>query len=170
MAADLLDTLQRYLHTELHAFQQLQPEKVEAWKADGRRFYNLTDLVLTLGTGFHGNERPDWCEQMEPNQCYANCNELVVMAENLTYYEGWAMTDRIILPVLHAWVVDETGKVIDPTWDHPENAAYFGVPLDWRIRMESNERSGYNAVLDSDWMADSWFLLEGWKLLAGVTT
>lgn len=57
-------------------------------------------------------------------QCYKNATWLAIENRKLTYCEGYALN---LLPVLHAWCVDETGAVIDPTWK--EGRAYCGVPF-----------------------------------------
>lgn len=168
-AQEQLTALRHQLTSIMTAKRMLMPDQVKFQEEEGRRFFDLYDLVLTLGEEFVGAPRPDWCEQMSMQQCYANCDELTWDAENLTYCEGWGWKKGILLPVCHAWLVNQDGEVIDPTWDDPEDAVYIGLRLPDEVRLESNRRSGFNAVLDSDWMADGWFLREGYKLL-GVST
>jgi hypothetical protein len=41
--------------------------------------------------------------------------------------EGYAIKDRrMLMLVPHAWVLDDEGRVVDPTWG-PPGVAYFGV-------------------------------------------
>lgn len=60
--------------------------------------------------------------------CYQNAGMLAAERDDLTYVEGWALGDAFVTE--HAWCIDENRNVIDPTWDTPENAVYFGVPVD----------------------------------------
>jgi hypothetical protein len=60
-------------------------------------------------------------------QCLQNAFDMVLTRKRLTYCEGFAQRDGI--PVLHAWCIDRTGQVIDPTWGQDLKAEYFGMPF-----------------------------------------
>ena len=68
--------------------------------------------------------------RMPIQQCFANALKLALRRPDLTYVEGWA--GRLI-PIHHAWCVDEVGAVVDPTWRPlpplPDPEEYFGVPF-----------------------------------------
>ena len=167
---DLLDHLKRDLQMHVQFKKQFMQDQVQAAYADGMKFFDYYDLVLALGEGMIGEPRPEWLDRMTPQACYSNCWELCLDSENLTYYEGYGLKKGLIIPVSHAWVVNEEGRVIDPTWTEPETAVYWGIPIDRNVLVEASTRTGMSAVLESDWMADNWFLREGWKTLtrAGI--
>jgi hypothetical protein len=50
--------------------------------------------------------------------------------DKLEYVEGFALTNHGWAH--HCWCVDETGRVVDPTYID-EAEAYFGIPLDLRF-------------------------------------
>lgn len=59
--------------------------------------------------------------------CYSTAGELALSnTDELIYVEGYAMG---IFPLQHAWCINAAGEVIDPTWDTPDNCAYFGIPV-----------------------------------------
>ncbi|MBO0343900.1 hypothetical protein J0X15_01595 [Roseibium sp. CAU 1637] len=59
--------------------------------------------------------------------CYANATAYAVTHRNLFYSEGYALDPEFSLPFQHAWLVDEAGEVIDPTWKDAEQHVYFGI-------------------------------------------
>jgi len=66
-------------------------------------------------------------------RCFFNAFCMTVKYPKLTYVEGFA---RLVLCKdmdcihHHAWVVDERGRVFDPTWTGKlKGAEYFGIPL-----------------------------------------
>ncbi len=73
--------------------------------------------------------------------CYSN-SALKASAEGLIYVEGYAMPKGLI-PISHAWCVDDEGKVYDPTWDVGYGVSYFGVPFDPDFVNETAALTGY---------------------------
>jgi GNAT superfamily N-acetyltransferase len=68
-------------------------------------------------------------ERGEPKECYRNATLLMMRNPKLRFAEGIAYAE-FGLPYLHAWCVDPDGKVVDPTWAHPEKCTYTGVIYD----------------------------------------
>lgn len=68
-----------------------------------------------------------------PKQCFGNAQEILFreggIEDGLAYVEGYACSGSLSFPMatLHAWLVDPEGRVVDPTWDDPEESTYFGV-------------------------------------------
>lgn len=60
-------------------------------------------------------------------ECYMNAYQLATHRDGYTYVEGMATTEKVPIPLDHAWCVDAHGDVVDPTWN--EGNAYFGVPF-----------------------------------------
>jgi hypothetical protein len=87
--------------------------------------------VAAYGERFPSQPLPADVEPGTPKQCYRNASLLVMERPDLTYVEGYARSPQTGgLVFMHAWAVDRAGKVIDPTWEHPEQAEYFGVKYD----------------------------------------
>jgi len=66
-------------------------------------------------------------------RCFANSQQVmeeVGLSKGWSYVEGLACS-TFGLPLHHAWLVDEEGLVLDPTWD--EGDFYLGVPFQWRM-------------------------------------
>ena len=61
-------------------------------------------------------------------QCFTNAFwQVITDSKTWRYAEGYAISGRgILVPVHHAWLLDEQGRVVDPTWE-PPGVAYFGV-------------------------------------------
>lgn len=62
-------------------------------------------------------------------RCFAVCTEHAMENENLSYVEGHA-TSPDGETHTHAWLVDDEGQLIDPTWGQDAGSNYFGVILD----------------------------------------
>lgn len=64
-------------------------------------------------------------------ECYGNCVKALLLNQaddDLFYAEGYAAgRGGLWIPVQHAWLVDQHGQVIDPTWEDATDNAYFGV-------------------------------------------
>lgn len=88
----------------------------------------LSRYKLTLGRAWAAAHLPADQKRGLQGQCFANAGALALSEPDLTYVEGYGCPSGLI-PVEHAWCVDRSGRVIDPTWKAPETASYFGVPL-----------------------------------------
>jgi len=89
-------------------------------------------------------------------QCFMNAVKMATSGRLVTYCEGYAMG---VMPVLHAWCVDQEGRVIDPTWSMPD-AVYYGVPFKTEyVLRRVTEAQCYVSMFD-DWVND-WPLLTG---------
>jgi hypothetical protein len=92
-------------------------------------YVNTEDIVLRHGRPYDGRPLPDGYEPGEKKRCFSNALETMVDDFDLTYVEGFAISDGGLIAVHHAWCVDEDGNVVDTTWPKP-GGTYFGVPLD----------------------------------------
>ena len=106
----------------------------------------LERFILECGQDFKPAKRPKGLRKMTDKQCYRNATVLS-RERGLHYAEGFAAS---IIPVLHAWCVDDNGTVIDPTWRHPETAAYRGFIIPQEILAREILRNGYYGVLGQD--------------------
>lgn len=107
--------------------------------ADFPRHQTWEQFVLDNGVPMDAGQLPESIPQGEKKLCYPNAFELrlkllcgryggVYEPGELEYCEGYARSSHGIV-TLHGWLFDNvSGLVIDPTWDDPEDCAYFGVP------------------------------------------
>lgn len=58
-------------------------------------------------------------------QCFYN-SQRIALFNKVKYFEGWAISKLIHLPVEHAWNVID-GKVLDSTWG--DGIDYFGIEI-----------------------------------------
>lgn len=87
--------------------------------------------IAAHGQEFNAQPLPADVEPGTPKECYRNASMLVMSRSDLTYAEGFAETHKLPgLAFLHAWAVDRSGNVVDPTWPEPAKAKYFGVKYD----------------------------------------
>lgn len=88
----------------------------------------------------------------ELGQCFENSLELLTTHPELHYTEGFANDDDMIFAVPHAWLIDDEGRVFDPTWASRGylNSAYFGIVLTTEFVMEIVEKTNYCGILETD--------------------
>mgnify|MGYP003588274102 CR=1 FL=1 len=94
-----------------------------------RKYLSFEDYVFDNGQQFIFHPLPTGyrhCRRVS-QQCYCNAYLLAQDHPELKYAEGYAM-QKGLMPVLHAWCVDDVGLVFDPTWRVP--ADYYGVIFD----------------------------------------
>jgi len=72
-----------------------------------------------------------------PKACYWNAYNLARRRKRLRYVEGFALS---LIPVEHAWCIDEDGRIVEPTWNHksgflsePIPTDYFGMTFDLEL-------------------------------------
>lgn len=61
--------------------------------------------------------------------CFKNATAEALARTDVFYVEGYAIEERVPVPVQHAWLVNGEGSVIDPTWGSRQGSAYFGIPF-----------------------------------------
>jgi hypothetical protein len=107
----------------------------------------LEDLLLAKGVEGVGGPLPDGMERGEPKLCFQNAGRLAF--DGWTYCEGLAIRESLGLPLAHAWVLDDDGKVVDPTWDRPEETHYLGVVVPFESYRRAVLRHKVWGVLDT---------------------
>jgi len=128
--------------------------------------YTMEGFVLEHGRPWHAAPRPKAYRKMRDKQCFMNAQRLLARSwvrfrdadlESIVYCEGYAVG---IIPVHHAWLVDRSGYVIDPTWREPERATYFGVPFKTAYVIgKVTQTKVWGSMLDNH--------EQGWPLLRG---
>lgn len=128
---------------DVHSKMILPPDMV---------YNSVEDFTLKLGKEF---KSAPWIlkesyHRRTPKECYANALHLAIVHQELTYVEGFCYRDGLI-PIAHAWCVDDSGAVFDPTLPEPEEFAYFGVPFKTSFVTDYVQYKGTYGVVD-DWM------------------
>nr|WP_250807155.1 hypothetical protein [Neorhizobium tomejilense] len=121
-------------------------------------------FLLEHGRYFHPSRRPRIMQRGMVKQCFANSQKAAVTAARgdgkpLYYVEGFACSGglSVNLPMLHGWLSDSDGNVIDLTWEFPEHSAYFGVAFNSEYVKSKVSRRSIDSLLDD--RRDDWRLL-----------
>jgi hypothetical protein len=136
------------------------------WKYNG-----FEELVLDCGTEMEATSLPKNMERGKPKNCYFNCQQLLKLHSGLTYCEGYALSNTIVIPLAHAWLISPEGKAIDPTWETP-SSAYLGVAFStkWiRAFLKSRQQKSRNndlSIFECNYLEDFSFLKQGLPLEA----
>ena len=102
-----------------------------------RKFIELSDefSVLNVAESLKLSRK----YRCEIKNCYSNCLRIATRDSGYQYVEGYGMS---VIPIEHAWLVNENGEVIDPTWvltgEH-FTTDYFGV----RVPINKVELNGF---------------------------
>jgi hypothetical protein len=119
-------TLKREMANYLGAFVKLRKLTGRA-KPNGLKYEGFEDFVLKTGTFKRATKPlPEGVEIGEKKMCFENAYRLA-MKKDWTYVEGWAES---VIPLHHAWCLDDKGRVVDPTWEFEKGRAYWGVEFD----------------------------------------
>ncbi len=86
--------------------------------------------------------RPQWLVPGEVKQCFRNATAFALVRDDVTYVEGFALDPALPIPLEHAWLVDDIGRVIDPTWGDNIGHVYYGVPFERNFVARMIELSG----------------------------
>ena len=124
----------------------------------------MDDFVLRNGAPMLRCPRRQWPRYMsqgDPGCCYRNAAVLALADEDLIYCEGYALG---IIPLMHAWVIDAQGRVIDNTWKRP-GTDYYGVAISTEyLRKQILKLETYGLI---DRPVENWPLLrapvKAWK-------
>jgi len=150
-----MSEVKKYLEAVVEAFEKFKMPKPPEF-----RYRSIEDFVLKCGRDM-GARSPLSCgiPRGTPKQCFCNAYRHVI-AGKLEYCEGFATSG--IMPVLHAWLIDLDGNVIDPTWE--DGVEYYGVQFDTEFVVRTVLARGCYGVIDN-WEL-KWPLLRGdetWK-------
>jgi hypothetical protein len=89
------------------------------------RYLCLEELLLEHGETHPLSSRSFGVPRGPAHECFKNAADLVLSRRDLLYCEGFAMG---VIPVLHAWCLDASGAVVEPTWtEELASGGYFGL-------------------------------------------
>ncbi len=93
--------------------------------------YTPSSFLLKYGKGYFINEKTFEGKRAPAKMCFQNATKLALSNSKYTYVEGYV--DISIMPIEHAWVIDQQGNVIDNTLVYKEGpinpVGYFGIPV-----------------------------------------
>jgi len=125
------------------------------------RYKSIQRLILENGQPFLERVLPSPFRG-ESGQCFQNCFEAMQEHEGLWYCEGFATDDNLSLAISHAWLVNDRGLVIDPTWDdRTVGCTYFGVVFNTEYVMEVATETGHYGIFGSDFLNNHSLQQEG---------
>lgn len=129
------------------------------WGRQGDGLYrSYEELILDRGRHYDGAPRPKGMRKQQNKQCFRNTLRLCQIRPGLRYVEGYACG---IIPVQHAWAIDEDDRVIDLTWDKPEEASYYGLVIPTSVACRLAIKHGCYGVLGSDYRLGAPLLVHG---------
>jgi hypothetical protein len=135
-------------------------ERVENWAMLGHPSL-LERFVLRNGKAYTPGKRIG--HKRTPKECYANAANFVLRRSTkkpATYVEGFVISNKLPIPILHAWVSMSGDDAMDLTLD-AENYQYFGVAFDTDTLRKEVIRNGVYGLLDTG-------LGLNWKLMFKV--
>ncbi|MGM4913213.1 hypothetical protein [Rhizobium sp. 768_B6_N1_8] len=84
-----------------------------------------------------GIRKPVWLRMGARGACFNNATINAIQREDVFYAEGYAIDGNLPIPIHHAWLVNEAGEVIDPTWGDTIDHVYFGIAFDRSFVLET---------------------------------
>lgn len=113
---------------------------LDDWFLPAQKKAPFYSLILDVGRAWLPQERPINIRPMQMKQCFRNAGTLALEHKNLTYVEGIAVS---IIPIHHAWCIDEQGRVVDPTWQDSDQCLYLGIAFETEFMRECVIDSGH---------------------------
>jgi hypothetical protein len=99
-------------------------------------------------SGIGHGRMPKGMRKGEPKACFENAALRSKPDGTYVYCEGFAMSERIAFPFLHAWLVNKAGQIIDPTLRSPNGYQYLGIKIPHDVLWEELFKTEVYGVLD----------------------
>ncbi|MBW4599714.1 MAG: hypothetical protein KME29_08870 [Calothrix sp. FI2-JRJ7] len=96
-----------------------------------------------------------------PKNCYENCFNIIRKRQDLIYCEGYASDDIVTFVFTHAWLINDKGEVVDPTWQDASNVVYFGAAFNRDFVIDFVTKFKEYGILESDYRQEHKFKIEG---------
>lgn len=125
------------------------------------RYKSTQKLVLDYGQPFLKKVKSPFKGELK--SCFENCYNVLWEYPQLSYCEGFAIDDALDLAVCHAWLVNDSLEVIDPTWIGKKfkGSTYFGIIFNTEFVREMAEKNRCYGILDSAYINRNLLLREG---------
>jgi hypothetical protein len=115
------------------------------------RYKSIQRLILEKGKPFLTRVKSPF--KGKQKACFKNCFQAMWEYREFRYCEGFATDDELNLAISHAWLVNENGDVIDPTWDENiTGCTYFGVVFNREFVIETATITKHYGILNNDLM------------------
>jgi hypothetical protein len=137
------------------------------WQRGDLVYFNRDDLLHRCGERFAYDRTrplPDDVTQGQLGECFMNAGREVGGAYR--YVEGLAITSDSIMPVHHAWLIDDDDNVIDNTWapdleavrgDEDGAREYLGIIIpDERVFEVITRRKVWGCLDDPSFYTKEW--------------
>lgn len=86
----------------------------------------------------------------ELKSCYQNCFQALWNYPELSYCEGFAVSNEVLIPIAHAWLVNDDSLVVDPTRNEDfTDCTYFGVVFTKEFVRKTAIKTKYYGILDN---------------------
>jgi hypothetical protein len=149
-----LESLLAYLNQQADLIDAIYKKSIIPRKSSQR-------LILENGLPFVRRIKPSPFKG-EPKSCYQNCTSVLWKYPQLSYCEGFAISNEVSIPIAHAWLVDDKSQVADPTWSETlTNCAYFGVVFTKEFVSEVVLKTKHYGILDDYYVNKYQILLAG---------
>lgn len=128
------------------------------------RYKSNQRLILEHGKPFLTRVEPTPFKG-EQGHCFQNCFEILLAHPELSYCEGFATDNNILLALPHAWLINENLQVIDPTWidEKSTGSVYFGVVFNKSFVTDIAKKTKHYGILDTDYLNGYQLLREGFQ-------
>jgi hypothetical protein len=123
---------------DCHTDQVLYLKKFLELHAEAEGTFGAATASLRYGRDYRpAPSTPEWLRFGTMNRCFNNATLYAVGRDDVWYAEGYAVEPELPLPVPHAWLVNSSGQVIDPTWPDTRDHTYFGVAFETSFLRET---------------------------------
>ncbi|WP_276117994.1 hypothetical protein [Pararhizobium qamdonense] len=110
--------------------------------AEAERVFGPSQALRRLGINFlSADVAQPGLRFGQAKNCYANATAYALTNSDLMYAEGYAIEPELPIPIQHAWLVDRSGTVIDPTWRDANHHVYFGIAFKTEFLAEMLEKT-----------------------------
>ena len=79
----------------------------QKWFLENSKLYSVVNEKLSKKVSENVNA--------EIKNCYYNCWKALNLSHSFDYCEGYAISNDLPIPIEHSWLLDSSGRVVDPT-------------------------------------------------------
>jgi hypothetical protein len=151
------------LLSQLKTLLQERVELMRRYARPDRKYCCFEELVLDCGVAMVATSKPPKLKRGLPKSCYYNAQKIAFGGRGLTYVEGYALSADISMAISHAWLANDKGEAIDPTWE-PPGVAYLGIPFstDWvKAFLRDRNRENDLSILEGNYLEEFSLLKDG---------